>query len=515
MARGPQIHPSSSESSAETLSSASTVQRENHLSRRGFLKGASAALAVVGFDSTRRSWATEQSAPSQILVDDFPAFDGELLIDEASLAAAADDFGHAVSRLPLAVLRPGSVEDVKRLIRFARLHQIGVAARGQGHSTQGQAQVEAGVVIEMSALAQIHEVTGTGGEEGGTAWVDAGARWIDLIEATLPLGLRPATSTDYIGLSVGGTLSVGGVGSHSPTHGPQIDNVLELEVVTGRGKRRRCSPTLRRALFHAVRGGLGQFAVITKARIRLVPAASQVRFYRPVYDSLAVLMHDLQTLMDDGRFDALQAGAEPGEGGYTFYIEAAKDFEPGAEPDDADLLAGLGFVGDVAIQDMTQFEYLNRLQPVIEFLQQIGVWEFPHPWLDLFVPFAAAEGFIDSTLADLDPADVNGPILINPHRRSLFKAPFLRVPDGELMILFDLLRTAVPPTPERVTELVDANRDLYDQARGVGATSYRIGSQPFDAADWQQHFGAAWPAYHLAKLIWDPARILAPGQGIF
>ena len=64
----------------------------------------------------------------------FPAFDGTLRIDDAARRAVADDFGYIVQRRPLAVLEPDSVDDVVRLIGFARRHGIGVAARGQGHS---------------------------------------------------------------------------------------------------------------------------------------------------------------------------------------------------------------------------------------------------------------------------------------------------------------------------------------------------------------------------------------------
>ena len=123
-----------------------------------------------------------------------------LLLDGASRAAAADDFGHLVHRQPLAVLKPGSVNDVEKLISFARRNKIQVAGRGQGHSTQGQAQVEAGVVVDMASLATVHEINPT------NALVDAGARWIDLLTQTIPQGLTPPTLVDFLELSVGGTL---------------------------------------------------------------------------------------------------------------------------------------------------------------------------------------------------------------------------------------------------------------------------------------------------------------------
>ena len=159
------------------------------ISRRTFVGGMLAAT-VVGFDTHLRSWVTARdlSLRGSALAADLPAFEGELLTDETSLEAAADDFGHIVHRKPVAVLRPGSVYDILTLVRFARRHRLYVAARGQGHSTQGQAQAEAGVVIDMATLARIHEVNAS------DALVDGGVRWDDLLQRTLPLGLTPPRS---------------------------------------------------------------------------------------------------------------------------------------------------------------------------------------------------------------------------------------------------------------------------------------------------------------------------------
>lgn len=91
----------------------------------------------------------------------------------------------------------------------------------------------------------------------------------------------------------------------------------------------------------------------------------------------------------------------------------------------------------------------------------------------------------------------------------------LRVPDGDTFFLFGLLRTAVPPTPQRSAELVAANRALFEQARAVGGFSYPVDSVPKNATDWRHQFGARWPQFVAAKQAFDPDRLLAPGQGIF
>ena len=109
-----------------------------------------------------------------------PDLDGELTTDPAALAAVADDFGHLVHRTPLAVLRPGSVGDVVALVRYANRHGIAVSMRGQGHSTNGQSQVHAGVVIDSSTLGAGARDPGRPGHGGRRRALDrpgTGRRW--------------------------------------------------------------------------------------------------------------------------------------------------------------------------------------------------------------------------------------------------------------------------------------------------------------------------------------------------
>lgn len=485
------------------------------ISRRIFLRGTFAgAVVVAGFDTVLRSWvsAAELEHHATSLAEDFPVFDGVLLLDDASRAAAADDFGHLVHRQPLAVLRPGSVNDVVKLIKFARRNDIQVAARGQGHSTQGQAQVEAGVVVDMATLATVHEINPT------NALVDGGTRWLDLLTQTIPQGLTPPTLVDFLELSVGGVLSLGGIGSQAFRFGPHVDNVLELQVVTGEGELVSCSATHNAALFDAVRSGLGQFGLIVRARVRLIPAPPNARLYHAFYSSLPAFLSDLEKLIDDGRFDTVQGFAVPdGAGSWLFQLETTKYFSPGNEPDDASLLSGLAFnPGTQSAQDMTYFDYVNRLAPLIAFLRQIGVWEFPHPWVNLFVPSANAETLIGETLDNLTVDDVGqGPILIYPFNRELFRAPFFRVPDSRHFFIFALLRTAVPPTPERAAQLVAANRILFERAVALGGKRYPFDSVPMTKHDWQKHYQPLWGAFVSAKRHFDPAEILTPGPNIF
>jgi cytokinin dehydrogenase len=319
-------------------------------------------------------------------------------------------------------------------------------------------------------------------------------------------------------LTVGGTLSLGGIGSQAFRYGPQVDNVVELQVVTGEGKLVSCSATHNSGLFNAVRSGLGQFGLIVRARVRLIPAPPNARLCHAFYSSLPTFLSDLEKLIDDGRFDTVQGFAVPdGAGGWLYQLETTKNFSPGAEPDDAGLLSGLAFnPGTQSAQDMSYFDYLNRLAPLVAFLRQIGVWDLPHPWVNLFVPAANAQILIGETLASLSVDDVGqGPILIYPFNRELFRAPFFRVPDSRHFFVFALLRNAVPPTPERIAQLIAANRALFECAVMLGGKRYPFDSVPMTRHDWQKHFQPLWGAFVSSKQHFDPDEILTPGQGIF
>lgn len=477
-------------------------------SRRSFLISLAAGAVVVGFDPLGRTWVSQAVATTPLV--DVPPLDGELLTDETSLRNAADDFGHIVHRTPVAVLKPGSVDDIVTMVRFCNAHAIPVAARGQGHSTFGQPQVENGLVVDMSTLSAVHHIG------SNRAVVDAGAVWSSLLTASLAEHKAPPVLADYLELSVGGTLSVGGIGGTTHRRGFQVDNVLELEVVTGAGRLVTCSPKRNRGLFEAVLAGLGQCALIVRATVRLVPATEQARTYLLPYTDLATFTADQRRVIADGRFDYVEGQVLPGQaGGWSFVLEAAIYFSPPAVPDDARLLAGLRYEpGAEQISDQSYFDFQNRLAPTVEFLKSIGVWFLPHPWLNVFLPGSAVDGYVSGVLAELTAADVNGPVLLYPFRPARLSRPMLQVPDEPVAFILGLLRTA-PEIPSVIEAMIASNRTLFERARDRGGKQYPIGSVPFSPSDWVEHFAGRYRKLVAAKDRYDPNRILTPGQGIF
>lgn len=172
----------------------------------------------------------------------FLGVDSRLSFKSSDVETASVDFGMLGKAKPRAVLHPASADDVARLVKAAYESANGfpVSARGHGHSINGQAQAVNGVVIQMSDsegtrfgsgkpfLPQVKEK-----EKYVDVW--GGELWIQVLKSTLEHGLAPKSWTDYLYLSVGGTLSNAGISGQAFHHGPQISNVHELEVVTGKG----------------------------------------------------------------------------------------------------------------------------------------------------------------------------------------------------------------------------------------------------------------------------------------
>jgi cytokinin dehydrogenase len=482
----------------------------NQASRRNFLKGLTAGAIVLGFNPLRRSWVTSAEAAGPVV--GLPRLDGQLVADEASRMDAADDFGHIVHRKPNATLRPGSVEDIVRIVRWARDNGVAIATRGMGHTTYGQSQVEAGICIDMRQLRQIHSIS------ADRAVVDAGVLWRDLLLASLERGLTPPVLTDFIWLTVGGTLSVGGISGTSFRHGLQIDNVLELEVVTGEGELVTCSPTCRCDLFEAALAGLGQCCIIVRATVRLIPAKQRVLTTRFFYPDVASLNYDMQRLVADQRFDNLSAFVVPGPEGWLYFIEGSVYYNAGHCPGRPNLLSGLRYIpGTEQSEDRTYFEYCDRVTGLVESIKAAGLLDLAHPWLDLLVPGSQAESFIGGVISNLTPADLGPgfPIIIFPLRTSLLKRPLFAVPaKEEVVFLFDILRS-VPTDPAILSGYLQSNRRLYEQNRQIGGKYYTISAVPMTQRDWKQHFGNQWGMLVSAKRRFDPCNILTPGPGIF
>lgn len=330
---------------------------------------------------------------------------------------------------------------------------------------------------------------------------------------TLAVGLVPPVLTDYLDLSVGGTLSAGGITGTSFRCGAQVDHVEQLVVVTGNGEILTCSETEEPDLFQAVLAGFGQTGIIVRATIRLVPAAPGVRVFRLWYPDSGAMTADLRLLMVEERFEYLLGIITPAPGsGWEASIEAA--VADGGPTSDEDRLAGLGHLRDrLELETRTREQWVRRVDEPVAVLQELGLWTCPHPWLDLFVPGSFVDVVLPEVLAS-PVANGVGPlrVLLYPLQTSRFRRPLLRLPGEETVFLLDVLCTAPPGA---AATMVEANRRLFERNRSLGGTLYPISAVALGRADWQQHYGAEWPRLVDAKRRYDAGGILTPGPGIF
>ncbi|AGM06009.1 FAD linked oxidase domain-containing protein [Amycolatopsis keratiniphila] len=362
-------------------------------------------------------------------------------------------------------------------------------------------------MLDMTALPPRRVVT------GDLVSVDAGARWREVLETTLPHGLAPPVLTDYLELTVAGTLVVGGIGGATHQHGTQTDGVVELEVVTGIGEVLTCSRDTNSDLFDAVLAGLGQCGVITRVTLRLTPAPSRARRWKLYYDTLPAFLADQRAVVRDGRFDYVEGQLIPVEGGWRYMLEAVAYHTPPAEPDESALLDSLDF-DESEDEDTTYFDFLNRMADGEAALRALGSWFRPHPWLNVFLTDDTVERFVAETLAATGEPEpgATGLILLYPVRNDRLKTALFSVPPGELSWLFSPLRVGLPEDPLHNARLLELNVDLYWKARDLGGKVYPSNALPMSTEDWRAHFGDAWPKLADAKARYAPGNLLNPGQ---
>jgi FAD/FMN-containing dehydrogenase len=491
-------------------------------SRRTLFKGAAAAAVVVGF-SQAGGWVTAAAAAAADTVP-VPALDGTLETAPSALAGFAHDFGELAGGAPRAVLRPGSDADIVKIIRYARRLGLPVAVNGQSgtgadlesHSNYGQALVPGGIAIDSRSRHTIHRI------DNGSAVVDAGVTWAQLADAALASGQTPAALTDYLNLSVGGVISVGGVGGTVQRYGLLCDTVLEVDVILGTGEQVTASATSRSDVFNAVLAGGGQYGIITRAKIKLVPARARALNLNLYYDDLATYMADAERVMREQRFEHQEGGIVPtADGsGWRYKIEAVSYYDGPAAPDRARLLAGLrDDRAALEVADSTYREWIFRADGWEAFLKDGGYWAQAKPWLSMVFPAASVRPFVRAVVAELTAADLGGGFtgLYPFPTRRLTRPMFMLPGSGDpVTYLFDLLRFPGPEQTGDIPRMLAQNRRLYDLGVSLGAKRYLVGAVPnMTGADWRRHFGPQWPLVRLAKQRFDPDGILTPGQGFF
>src|SRR5215211_2086601 len=224
------------------------------------------------------------------------AFSGQLIgPEDAEYAEARKVYNAMIDRRPALIARCTSADDVAEVVRFARNHQLDLAVRGGGHNGAGLGTVEDGVVIDLSPLNEVQV-----DPDARTVRVGGGCTWGEVDRATNEHGL--ATPSGIIATTgVGGLTLGGGLGHLTRNYGLAIDNLLEAEMVLASGERVRVSDDEHPDLYWAIRGGGGNFGVVTSFLFRL---------------------HEVDTIIGGPTFWPVEASAE--------ILSAYREFIPNA-----------------------------------------------------------------------------------------------------------------------------------------------------------------------------------------
>ena len=193
-----------------------------------------------------------------------------LLPDNAGYDEARQIWNAMIDRRPALIARCASSEDVVQAIAFARQHELLVSIRGGGHNIAGNAVCDGDLMIDLSLMKGVQV-----DPNDRRATVEPGCTLADLDKAAqthalaTPLGIN--STTGVAGLTLGG-----GFGWLSRKYGMTVDNLLSAEVVTADGTQVHASETENADLFWGLRGGGGNFGIVTSFQFQLHPVGPEV-----------------------------------------------------------------------------------------------------------------------------------------------------------------------------------------------------------------------------------------------
>ncbi|HEX2105198.1 MAG TPA: FAD-binding oxidoreductase [Solirubrobacteraceae bacterium] len=256
---------------------------------------------------------------------------GEVIApDHAEYEPARRVWNGMIDKRPAAIARCADADDVATALRFAAEHALPLAVRGGGHNVAGTALIDDGLVIDLSAMRAVRI-----DPSGRTVHVQGGATWADVDRVTAPLGLAaPGGVVSETG--VAGLALSGGVSHQRRRDGMTIDNLVSAEVVLADGRRVRASADEHPDLHWALRGGGGNFGVVTSFELRLHQLGPEVFGLNVAYP-----LEDAARVLAGWRDAVTDAPDELSTAGFIWSLPAVDELP---EP-----LRGLPYVGVVGM----------------------------------------------------------------------------------------------------------------------------------------------------------------------
>ncbi|GAB3167927.1 FAD-binding protein [Telluribacter humicola] len=205
------------------------------------------------------------------------------------------DFGGLRRKQPLIRVSARSEQDVLHTFRVAREASLPVTIRGAAHSCNGQSLNEGGILLEnFSSGAEVEFVA------PDLVTLTGRSRWRAVEQELNAAGRQTPVLTDYLDMSVGGTLSVGGIGLNSVRNGFQVDTIRRLRLIQFDGTALWCSPEENPELFRFALAGLGQMGLIEKVVMQTEPFRRYAHVIKRQHNSIGDMMAFLPQAAADG-----------------------------------------------------------------------------------------------------------------------------------------------------------------------------------------------------------------------
>ena len=291
---------------------------------------------------------------------------------------------------PALIVRVRDAADVAATLAIARDTGLPIAVRGGGHSVAGHSMVEGGIVIDTREMTAI-EID----REAGTAWAEAGVTAGELSVAATAQGLAIGFG-DTGSVGIGGITLGGGVGYLVRKFGLTIDNLLAADVVTADGRVLRASANEHEDLFWAIRGGGGNFGVVTRFQYRLQPLDG-------IYGGILVLPATRETVA--GFIAAAEAASDELSTIANVMPAPPMPFIPEALHGRTVIFATLAYAGDQAAGEAAVAPFRALATPLMDMLRPMAYPELFPPEDDSYHPVAVSRNLyldhVDEGVADV------------------------------------------------------------------------------------------------------------------
>jgi FAD/FMN-containing dehydrogenase len=431
---------------------------------------------------------------------------GELVVpDDPDYHQARRVWNGMVDKRPAAIIYCADSDDVKTAVNFARPRNLIVAVRAGGHNVAGSSVCDAGVVIDVSRMKRI-EVDPVRRIVRAQAGLSLGEFDAATQSHALATTMGVNADTGIAGLTLGG-----GFGKLGRKHGLSCDNLITAEIVTADGRLLTASATDNADLFWAIRGGGGNFGIVTTFEYRLFPvgplllAGSVLHSYNDAREAMRFYHAFASTAPDELSLDAALVTAPSGERFFSIsacYIGQADEGERVLKP--------LREYGTPVEDRIAPISYLQ--------IQSAGDSMFPrgrrYYWKAQFMREITDEA-IDQLLASYATAPTGSLVAFQQVGGAISRIPIANTPYANRDALYDCFPISIWDNPAEDESHIRWARDLWDAMRPFstgGVYANNLGEEGADRV--QAAYGENYPRLVAVKNKYDPNNFFCLNQNI-